>query len=125
LLGAVVDCREPILPLTVIATDGTPVRLSVVVDTGFTDELTLPASAIRDLELPCKGMAEGVLGDGSRFFCDIYRGSLVWHDDVIAVDILETEGDPLLGMKLLTGSRLTMDITDDGQIEIVPLAHNG
>jgi clan AA aspartic protease len=122
LRGTVIHCREALLPLILISADGSRVEFPVVVDTGFTDDLTLPSSAIRDLELSSDGTAEGELADGSQFLCNVYEGHVIWHDQIVAIEVFETEGAPLLGMRLLRGSRLRVDVVDDGLLEISPLA---
>lgn len=122
--GSVINCREALLPLTLIAAGGSLVALPVIVDTGFTDDLTLPSSAIRDLELSSVGTAEGELADGSQFLCNVYEGRIIWHDKAFAIEIFETEGAPLLGMRLLRGNRLRLDVAEDGFLEILPLAES-
>ena len=42
----------------------------------------------------------------------------LWHDRPVAVVILEADGEPLMGMNLLQGSRVTLDVQVDGDVTI-------
>ena len=53
------------------------IRASVTVDTGFTDELTLPANAIRDLDLKQVGTVDVELGDGDLSVFKSYEATIV------------------------------------------------
>ena len=90
-------------------------------DTGFTGNLTLPAESIRRLGLPYIGNRTFELANGQQFRFDTYLGSVSWHDRERLVVTLESDGAPLLGMRLLWGSRLTMDALGGGAVEIEEL----
>ena len=47
-----------------------------------------------------------------------WRGTALWHDRPVGVVILEADGEPLLGMNLLRGSRVTLDVQVDGDVTI-------
>jgi hypothetical protein len=53
---------------------------------------------------------------------DVFESTVHWdrRPRVIAVD--ETDGVPLLGMALLEGCKLTMQVRPGGQVRIEPLA---
>jgi predicted aspartyl protease len=61
------------------------------------------------------------LGDGSTAVLDLYRARLLWHDRERNVLVLQADGDPLLGMALLDGSRMSVDVVVDGIVRIEPL----
>lgn len=53
---------------------------------------------------------------------DIYRTVVVWHGERQTVPIMGMGDKPLIGMRLLEGSRVTMDVVDGGAVTIEPLA---
>ena len=119
--GIIVDGLEPIVSLLVIPQKGDPIEVIATLDTGSTGELTLPPSAIRDLELKLLRSDNAVLADGSKVFTEIYEATVLWFGDLRTITVYELDATPLLGMRLLQNCRLTMDIIPDGEFELVPL----
>jgi clan AA aspartic protease len=114
------DGREALIDLRVFSgANGrglTDVR--AVIDTGFTGFLTLPSATIQSLSLLLFGSREVVLADGSVSSLDVYRAEILWHDEARPVSVLQSEGGPLIGMSLLRGSSLRMDIMPGGSVKI-------
>ncbi len=123
MLGAVsADGREPVLPLTLLplgASVQEGIEIEAVVDTGFDGELTLPLGLIQRLGYPYAGFTRGTLADGSAVRFDYHEGRVLWHGgEERAVVVLAADGDPLVGMALLRGSRLTIDAVPGGLVRI-------
>ena len=97
------------------------IRASVTVDTGFTDELTLPANAIRDLDLKQVGTVDVELGDGDLSVFKTYEATIVWQGQFRAVRVHESEGLPLIGMGLLQGNNLQIQAIHGGDVSITPI----
>lgn len=91
------------------------------IDTGFTGFLTLSPALVELLQLPYWEASEFTLGDGSSVRLDVYKGRVSWDGLVREVLILEAEGTSLVGMSLLYGYRLTMDVVDGGPVTIEAL----
>ena len=122
--GAVTtDGREPVLPLAVLGIDGSSARVEVeaLVDTGFDGELALPPGLVRRLGHPYAGSTAATLADGSAIQLDYHEGRVLWHGEERAVAVLASDGDPLVGMALLSGSRLTVDAVPSGAVRIEEL----
>lgn len=47
---------------------------------------------------------------------------MVWHGREREVQVLATEGGPLVGMPVLRGSRLTVDATPGGAVRVEDLS---
>lgn len=92
-----------------------------MLDTGFTDRLTLPPGLVADLNLPLLGSASVVLADGSTQALPMYRARLLWQGHECAVRAYAAPGDPLVGMALLRGSWLTVDVMPGGAVRIEEL----
>ncbi len=52
---------------------------------------------------------------------DLFLGAVRWDDGVREVLVLEASGGVLLGMALLYGSRVTLEVEKNGAVKIEPL----
>ena len=119
--GSVVsDGREATVSLEVMGTgserDGT--NIQVVIDTGFTGHLTLPPETVRSLSLPERGFVEVELADGGMATLGVYEARVLWHGRPRRAPVYEADGGPLLGMSLLHGSTLTVEVIPSGEVTI-------
>lgn len=112
------DGREAVIPLTLIRAAGERRSVEAVIDTGFTDRLTLPPEIVEELRLPLRGSADVILADGSIETLPMYRVRLLWHGRERAIRAYATPGEPLAGMSLLFGSELRMHVVGGGTVEI-------
>lgn len=94
--------------------------ISTVVDTGFNGFLTLPPAVVRALRLPRLGTARAVLADGEERLIDLYEGIVVWNGQLRFIEIDVTESVALLGMAMLRGSGLSIQVVDGGTVTIQP-----
>ncbi len=92
--------------------------VDAIVDTGFTGFLTLPLAVVRSLALPLLGSTPVVLADGSAAVLEVYEAFVVWHGSPRPVECLVAEGAPLLGMTLLRGSELRIQVVEGGAVGI-------
>ncbi len=118
--GKIVDNQEAIIELEVIGINRLE-KIEVVIDTGFTGELTLPGDLIDRLGLPRVGDLPIILGDGNEVDVDLYLGIVLWQGEERIVEVFRTDGKPLIGMSLLYGNRLILDVVTDGEVTIEPL----
>ncbi len=122
MLGIVNQRCEAVLPIVVGNVNGQRQVIDAVIDTGFNGFLTLPSTMIMDLDLPWSGSDVATLGDGSEALFDMYTANIIWDGDYQEIDIAESETEPLIGMGLLYGYRLQVDIIEKGKVTIVPLS---
>jgi clan AA aspartic protease len=92
--------------------------IDAVIDTGFTGFLTLPLTVITSLNLRLYSREEGKLGDGSTCIFDVYSGFVIWDGDLQRIDINASETEPLIGMSLLYGYRVQLDVIEGGTLKI-------
>jgi predicted aspartyl protease len=92
------------------------------VTTSTSGYLTLPSSAIDELQLRTVGARLVTLGDGSTTVLYIFRARVRWHEGERGVLVLQSDGVPLLGMALLYGSRVILDVVDNGNVVVDSLA---
>ncbi|MDE2778399.1 MAG: clan AA aspartic protease [Chloroflexota bacterium] len=119
--GTVDNLGQARVPLEIRYGDGEFHSLRVVVDTGFNGHLTLYPELILQLGLrPMRSLDVSLAGNLQRTV-NTFRGQVLWHGQLKTIRILEASGAPLLGMRLLSGSQLTIQAKQDGQVLIEEL----
>ena len=116
-IGKVTPNREAATELTVTGLDGS-IDITAVIDTGFTGYLTLPSDVIEELGLEWAGSEVGALADGQVVELNAYIAHVTWQELHREVIVLEAAGGPLLGMSLLYGYRLTLDVVEGGDVAL-------
>ncbi len=119
--GVVNQSSQAIVVIEVCGPGGQSRQNPSVIDTGFTGDLTLSRAAIRSLGLTSAGTRTGELADGRVVVFTMYKAQVKWHAGLLDVGILQSDSDSLLGMGLLSGSRLTIDMITSGKVTIKPL----
>lgn len=119
--GHVNASREPIITISVKGPDERESSIEAVIDTGFNGHLILPSQLIRRLGLSRLGSAGADLADGSRVSLDLFEATVLWDGKERPVAVLQTENEALLGMSMLTGHRLTLDVVSGGEVRIETL----
>lgn len=122
IVGRVEPGLDAILQLTIQGPTGQEVKIEAVVDTGFNGWLTLPPTLIHQLDLSWQQFGQALLADGSHSLFGIYEGIIVWDGQprTILVDEADTM-PPLVGMALLQGFELTIQVRPHGMVTIQPL----
>ena len=113
--------REATLPLVVGNSNEQRQVIDTVIDIGFDGFLSLPSATIVRLGLPWRTSNMATLGDGSQTLFDFYTGTAIWNGQYRAIDIAESETEPLLGMAMLYGYRLQVDNVEGGIVKIEAL----
>ena len=116
--GIVIPGPTPVVAIDVENGSGGFQSLDFIVDPGFSDELAMPSDLIQRLGLPYADRTPVILADAREIQTSIYQGIVFWHGNNRAVRIIEIEGAPLLGMSLLSGSRLTVSARPGGIVLI-------
>ena len=116
--GVVNANLEAIVILPLQDPSGQMREVEAVVDTGFNGYLTLPPMLMEDLELPVVGDGEAVLADGSEAAFDVYGVTVLWDGQPMYVETGAVGVDPLVGMALLDGHNLNIDVENGGRVLI-------
>ena len=119
--GEVSEDQQALVTIEIIDAEGHPRPVEVVLDTGFTGYLTLPAETIRRLGLAPVGRRTFELANGELFEFEAYLASVSWHGRLTDALVLRSDSEPLLGMTLLWSSRVTLDAIAQGEVRIEPL----
>jgi clan AA aspartic protease len=117
-LGAVNARLEAILRLRIRGPSGTEAEIEAVVDTGYTGSLTLPVSDVASLGLARRSGGRAVLADGSSRRFDTFAAEVEWGDSWRGVVASAIGDEPLVGMGLLEGHALRVEVIAGGAVLI-------
>jgi clan AA aspartic protease len=119
IIGIVNADFEPIIPLSICGSDGKVYTQEAIVDTGFNGWLSLPPDLITELNLKWKRRGRAILGDGTECVFDVYEAVLVWDGNMLTIPIDEADSEPLVGMSLMEGYQLTVQVFEGGHVELI------
>ena len=81
----------------------------------------MPPGVIRRLGLELDRQTTVILATGVRRRVNVWSGYIRRHDRLRPIEVLEAQGEPLAGMRLLEGSQLTIQARVNGDVEIEEL----
>ena len=116
--GTVFPNRQALLAVALLDTAGQFQPFEFVLDTGFDGDLSLPAQTIQTLVAVRLSPSIIELADGSRTTAHTWEATALWDGERRTVSIMESEGDPLLGMSLLWGNHISLAAKDFGDLVI-------
>ena len=119
--GVVTASRDAVVRVTVRGPSGGAQRIRAVIDTGYNGWLSLPAELISRLVLPWLQIGFATLADGSETAFNIYEGLVLWDTRRRRIPVDESECTPLVGMSLLEGYELKMQVCRAGKVTIKAL----
>ncbi len=112
---------KPFAELFVYGQSNTRARVQAVIDTGFTQHLTLPTHAIDALNLEFAFEEKLTMANDDQIDVEVYIGSIDWNGQRRQVEIHRAEGDPLIGMAMLRNHDLHVRAIPDGPVSIEPV----
>lgn len=116
--GVVNAAYEAALILSVQGPEGQSREIEAVVDTGYNGFLTLPPALVDELDLPFVTSGEATLADGSAVSFDIHMVTVDWEGQARPVEADAAETTPLVGMRLLAGHDLHVEVEEGGRVVI-------
>jgi clan AA aspartic protease len=119
--GVVKAGREAVIDLLVRGSDGRERIVEAVIDTGFTGFLTLPVALIAALRPARIGRSRVLLADGTDVVLDLYEVEVNWDGRWRTVRADAVDMNALVGMGLLAGCSLCLDVVAGGRVIIEPL----
>ena len=111
----------PIVPLIILDRNSTPQQYNAILDTGFIGMVSLPPSSIERLGLTDPSTEAVTFANGETGECNVYPATAIWNGERYSVSVYELGTEPLIGMELLNGSHVGMDVYEGGPIAIEAL----
>ncbi len=119
--GAVNAARQAVVGLPLRGPSGRALEVEAVVDTGFDRFLTLPLGVVSELALAFAGVSRVLLADGSGAALDSYAVTVLWDGWPRRVVAYVSDATPLVGMSLLVGHSVCVDVEHDGRVVVEAL----
>ena len=120
--GAVNTHLQMITTLSVVGYDDVTEEVEFIVDTGFSEALTLTPNIISRLNLPFNRDMTLTLGDGRTRAFSIYNAYVIWHGRLREVEVISSDSSLFVGMALIRGSNLNVDAVPGGAVVITELS---
>jgi clan AA aspartic protease len=119
--GEVTADSEAVVTVRIYNANGQEAQITAVIDTGFTDYLTLPPEVVDALGLPFVNTIRLYLAGNVEAVFDMHTVTVDWDGVKREMLAYKADGAPLIGMALLRGFRLTVDGLDGGPVTIARL----
>jgi clan AA aspartic protease len=119
LTGRVNSSLEAVVSLWIGGPGGRSLKTDAIIDTGFSGTLSVPREVVASLGLLPYGTMLGTLADGRERFFPVYTAIISWQGKprLINVNVVE-ESEPLLGMGMLHGCELAMQVVEGEEVAI-------
>lgn len=117
--GKVVD-RRAVLPVIFRLPGMGDVQIDCVVDTGFSEAITLPIAAIATMRLSFIEDVRFNLANDATVVLPTYSATIVWHGKDLIVRVLGSGRKPLIGVALMWDYLLGIDFVENGIVTALP-----
>ena len=116
--GDVNSDLDAVVTLPIQGQAGQTLEVNAVVDTGFNRFLTLPSTLVTELGLALAGANRVALADGSEATLLSYGVTVLWDGKTRGVVAYAADTTTLIGMALLQGHSLYVEVEDGGRVFI-------
>ena len=118
IVGVVNARREATVQTPILSVSGRQQLVGAILDTGFNGSLTLRPALIAVLGLEWRTRALVVLANGSEDLCDVYAATVRWDGKLRNILVEAADTDPLVGMALLAGHDLRIQVVEGGIVTV-------
>lgn len=118
--GVVNAAYEAVVTLPLHGPSGEIREIEAVIDTGYNGFLTLPAGMVAELDLPFLGPSRATLANGAVETFNVHDATVLWDGQLRDIEADATGNTPLVGMLLLDGYDLNIQVRDGGRVAIRP-----
>ncbi|MGK7878471.1 MAG: clan AA aspartic protease [Xenococcaceae cyanobacterium] len=109
---------EPVIPISICDSNGKIYTQEAIIDTGFNGWLSLSPDLITQLNLRWKRRGRAIFGDGSECVFNVYEAVILWDGFPLTIPIDEADSEPLVGMSLMEGYQLMIQVFEGGNVEL-------
>ena len=116
--GVVNAAYEAVVALSLQGPAGQAQEVEAVVDTGYSGFLTLPSMLVTELGLPFAYIGRALLANDDEVSFDVHDVTVLWDGQPRHVKADATGSTPLVGMLLLDGHNLNIEVENRGRVVI-------
>ena len=116
--GVVNAAYEAVVSFSLQGAGGRTREIEAVVDTGFTGFLTLPPALVVEMGLPFAYVGRALLANDDEGTFDVHDVTVIWDGQLRHVRAAATGSTPLVGMLLLDGHDLNIQVERGGRVLI-------
>ena len=113
--GVLNDDLETMVVVEISNGNGAFQSVNALLDTGFGGDLTLPSDEVARLGLKYADQTPLILAGDQPMQASVHHGYVKWFGSVRRIDVIAMEGQPLLGMTLLAGCKITIHARPGGE----------
>ena len=118
--GVVTAAHEAVVPLSLRGPAGQARDLRAVLDTGYTGLLALPAALVTELGLPFAHIGWVRLANDDEVRLAVHHVTVLWDGQPRQIEADVAGSVPLIGMQLLDGHDLSIEVERGGRVLIEP-----
>ncbi len=116
--GVVNDAYEAVVTLSLHGPEGQAQDVEAVIDTGYSGFLTLPTTLVTEMALPFAYVGRAFLANNDEVSFDVHDVTVLWDGQPRHVRADATGSTPLVGMLLLVGHSLNIEVEHGGRVTI-------
>ncbi len=116
--GEVNAAYEAVVILPLQDPEGRTRDIEAVVDTGYSGFLTLPPGLVDELGLPFAYMGQALLANDAEVDFDVHYVTMLWDGEPRDIEVDATGSTSLVGMLLLDGHSLNIEVEKGGRVVI-------
>ena len=120
-MNGYIENLHAMLPVTFRVPNHSDIVLPFVIDTGFTDDLTLPPSVVARLGLEFEYELIVNLANDTDTVVRVHNATILWQDEEREIRVFATGRRPLLGTGLLANCELVTQFCENGVLTVEPL----
>lgn len=79
---------------------------------------SLPSSAVSSLALLQTAEVFVQLANGREDKMRVFEAEVDWDGEPVRIEVAEADCEPLIGMRMMRGFRLTIDVLENGPVRI-------
>ena len=118
IIGIVTSNLEATVRLQIVDGNGQSQSIDTILDTGFSEFLSLPIATVAALGLPWLYHDKTQLIDGRIIPVEIFATSVIWNGKPRMINVQALGVHNLIGMRMLAGHDMQMRIVDGGTVTI-------
>ena len=116
--GVVNDAHEAVVSLSLQDSQGQTRRVEAFIDTDYNRSLTLPTSPVMELGSSFVSTGRAFLANDNAVDFDVHDVTILWDGEERQVEVDAVGSTPLVGMVLLDGHRLSIEVERGGRVFI-------